>query len=182
MKNSNVDRILIAKLQSGKPSVILEALREIKVAGTAALIPSLFDIVARGKDELIIEEVLRILSDIKEKDAVPYIVESIRRQSYGSHAADVLAVCWQSSLDFSPYIDVFTDIFTSADYQASIEAFSVIEEAIYHTSVSKRQECLKILDQKENNVTPEKKPLFNELVKLLKASLTFTIDNSKNIS
>lgn len=176
-KESKPDKVLVSKLQSGRSSSVREALREIKVTGTVPIIPYLFDIVTEGKDNAIIDEILKILSDIKDKEAAPVMVECINNRDFGSRTADVLSVCWQSRLDFSPFIDDFTKIFLRSDYQSSIEAFTVIEDSIFNAPVAKRHESLKILENGIKEVGDDKKPLYFELLKVIKASLNFTIEN-----
>lgn len=181
-EKKKVDKGLVAKLQSDRPSIILEGIEDTRTAGTVTIIPYLFDIIATNKNESIINEVIKTIGDIKNKEAVPYIVDSIQKHDYGQHYSEVVATCWQSSLDFSDFIPVFASIFIKADYQTSVEAFTVIEESVYNAAVERRNECLKILDNNFNQVAEEKRPLFSELRNLIKHSLDFTIDNQRNIS
>ncbi len=182
IKESKADKILISKLQSGNQSRIYEALKELKETGSVAVIPYLFDLISENTNEILENDIINIISDIKDKKAVPLIVDSIQRQKYGKRTADVIAICWQSRLDFSSYLAVFTNLFLSNDYQISLEAFTVIEESVYNADVGKRKECLSILNKNASLINKEIKPLFNELNKIIKSSLDFTIDNQRNTS
>ena len=166
---------MISKLQSGKLSLIVEVLREVKLNGSVRLIPYLFGIVASKKFAPVEDEIIRIMSDIKKKDAVPYIIESIKKYHFGEKTADIVAICWQSRLDFSAYLPVFTEFFFQNDYQTSIEAFTVIEESLPYATIAQRNECLKILENDSSRVSEILKPLYNELRKLVKSSLDMTL-------
>ena len=114
------------------------------------------------------------MSDVKKKDAVPYIIESIKKYNFEEKMAGIVAVCWQSRLDFSAYLPVFVELFFQNDYQTSIEAFTVIEEALPNATVAQKIECLKILEKNISRVSEILKPLYNELIKLVKSSLDMT--------
>ena len=176
------EKELIAKLQSGKLIQIMEVLKVMNTKGSVALIPYLFDILASEKFEPVENDILRIIGDIKEKDAAPVIVKSLQRNDYKNRTADVIAICWQSRLDYSPYLNIFAKFFFLNDYQTSIEAFTVIEESIHNADLGQRIACLNILEKNASKVSASLKPLYNELYKLVKSSLDLSIDNSKSIS
>ncbi len=176
------DKVLISKLQSDELSQIMEVLKDLNTKGSVVLIPYLFDIIASGKFESVENDILRILSNIKEKDAAPIIMESLQHNDYKNKTADVVAICWQSSLDFSPFLPVFSEFFFINDYQTSIEAFTVIEEFIPYATLAQRKECLKILEKNSPSISSTLKPLYNELYKLVKNSLDLSIDSSRSIS
>lgn len=182
MKLSKEEKLMVSKLQSGKLSLIVEVLREVKVNGSVRIIPYFFEIVASGKFAPVEDEIIRLMSDIKKKDAVPYIIESIKKYNFKEKTANIVAICWQSRLDFSAYLPVFAEFFFQNDYQTSIEAFTVIEESLHNATVAQRNECLKILGKENFRVSDILKPLYNELRKLVKSSLDMTIGSSRSTS
>ena len=182
MTLTKAEKVLVSKLQSGKLSQITEVLKEFNVNGSVPLIHYLFELVSTRKFQIIDNDILRIISDIKEKDAVPVIVESLRKYDFKDKIADIIATCWQSSLDFSAYLDFFAEYFFKNDYQTSIEVFTVIEESLHNTTIPQRKSCLNIIEKNSGKVSEILKPLYNELHKLLKNSLELSIDNSKSIS
>ncbi|MBN2610602.1 MAG: hypothetical protein JXB00_03520 [Bacteroidales bacterium] len=177
MKLTKAEKEMIAKLQSGKLSMIAEVLKEFRTGGSIVLLPYLFDIISSGNYSLLEEEILNLVSDIKEKGAAEIIADSLQKNNYKNKTAAIIATCWQSRLDFSPHLLLFTEYFFSDDYQVSIEAFTVIEESLHQTTVAQRNACLKLLEDKRPQVTEMLKPLYQELFKLVKNSLGFTIDN-----
>lgn len=182
MSESKTDKVMISKLQSGKLSLISEVLKDFNEKGSVVLIPYLFELIASGKFAALEEHIIRIISDIKKEDAAGVIVDSLLKYDYKDTTAAVVAICWQSNLDFSAHLPVFIGYFLKNDYQTSIEAFTVIEESLYNATIEQRNICLKILEQNSSKVSGNFKPLFNELHKLLKSSLDLTIDPSKSTS
>ncbi|MBN2215507.1 MAG: hypothetical protein JW723_14835 [Bacteroidales bacterium] len=173
-KLNREEKLMISKLQSGRLSLIIEVLKEIKQSGSVRLIPYLFEIIASGRFTRVEDEIIRLISDIKERDAVPYIVESIKKYNFGDKTAGIIAICWQSRLDFSAYLPEFTGFFFQNDYQTSIEAFTVIEESLHNATCSQKEECLKILERDSSKVSESLRPLYSELRKLVKSSLDMT--------
>ena len=173
-KLNKEEKLMISKLQSGKLSLIVEVLREVKVNGSVRIIPYLFEIVASKKFAPVEDEIIRLMSDVKKREATPYIIESIKKYNFEEKTASIVAVCWQARLDFSAYLPVFVEFFFQNDYQTSIEAFTVIEEALPNDTVAQKNECLKILEKDISRVSEILKPLYNELIKLVKSFLDIT--------
>ena len=182
IKLSKEEKLMISKLQSGELPLIIEVLREVRVNGSVRIIPYLFEIVASGEFAPVEDEIIRLMSDIKKKDSVPYIVESIKKYNFKEQTARIVAICWQSRLDFSAYLPVFAEFFFQNDYQTSIEAFTVIEESLHNATVAQRNECLTILEKNVSRISDTLKPLYNELRKLVKSSLDMTIGSSRSTS
>lgn len=156
------------KLFSTNYFVIVEALREIKENGTINIIPSLFDLINEKTSDIIKKDILRLICDIKEQSAAPVLVDAISTRSFGDDTSSVIATFWQSRLDFSSYLPTFIKIFIKEDYQTALEAFTVIEESASKLSNEMQQECLNILKSVANSISYEKKPLFDELVKVIR--------------
>ncbi len=155
------------KLYSGNHFVIVEALREIKENGTINIIPCLFDLINENTSDIIKKDILRLICDIKEQSAAPALIEAISTRNFGEDTSSVIATFWQSRLDFSSYLPTFIKIFIKEDYQTALEAFTVIEESVTKISDRMQKECINILRSAGDSITKEKKPLFNELVKVI---------------
>ncbi|MFO7655879.1 MAG: hypothetical protein R6W78_02325 [Bacteroidales bacterium] len=177
MKISKTDKEMVTKLQSGNLSLIADALKDFRTSGSVALIPYLFEIISSGEFAALEEEILGLISDIKDKKAAGVIADALQNKDYKNKTSSIVAACWQSSLDFSPHMHVFAEYFFTNDYQTAIEVFTVIEESLYNASVAQRKACLTVLENKRSNVQQELKPLYQELIKMVESSLDFTLDN-----
>ena len=85
----------------------------------------------------------------------------------GEYTSDVIAIFWQSRLDFSNYLPVFVRVFIKEDYQTAIEAFTVVESSISNMSIEIQHECMDILKTAEGSITRLKRPLYEELIKVI---------------
>jgi hypothetical protein len=129
-KLNTIEKEWIKTLESNSPSMVIPVLRKIKNSGSVRILPFLFKLINSDTDDNIRNSVLQLISEIKTKDAVPYIVESIENHEYGEYLTPLIAACWQSGLDFSGFLPVFVKIFIVSDYVTAIEAFTVIEESM----------------------------------------------------
>lgn len=159
---------LLNRLNSSNYFVIIEALREIKEYGTINIIPNLFDLINENTPDTIKKDILRLICDIKEQSAAPVLVDAISKRDFGDDTSQVIATFWQSRLDFSNYLPTFIRIFIKEDYQTALEAFTVVEGSVPKITGKMQQECINILESAENTISKDKKPLFNELIKVIK--------------
>jgi len=156
------------KLNSSDYFVIIEALREIKEFGTINIIPHLFDLINENTPDIIKQDILRLICDIKEQSAAPVLVDAISKRNFGDDTSQVVATFWQSRLDFSNYLPTFIRIFIKEDYQTALEAFTVVEDSVSKITSEMQQECINILKSAENSISSDKKLLFKELIKVIK--------------
>ena len=158
---------LVYKLNSADNLLILEALKEIKEKGTISIIPHLFDLINENTPDIIKKEIFQLICDIKEQSAAPLLVDSILTRKFGEDTSQVIVTFWQSRLDFSDYLPAFIRIFIKEDYQTALEAFTVVEGSISNITQEIKQECIDILKSADKSVTHEKRPLYDELIKVI---------------
>lgn len=156
-----------ATLKSKDEKMVITKLRELKVSGNVSILPFMLDLLATGNSEIIIQEVLNIIKDLRDQRCVPVIVDYIEKNKVGTHIGDIIASCWQSRLDYHAFLDTFAGCFIHGDYQTSLEAFTVIEEMLWKSSQEQIQSCKKVLLDHVGEIEEEKKPLYKELIKVL---------------
>jgi hypothetical protein len=166
-KENKKNKELVAKLNSGNSKLIFEALKEIRENGTISIIPHLFDLINENTSDIIKKDIVRLICDIKEQNAAPLLVDAILTRKFGEDTSDVIAIFWQSRLNFSNYLPVFIRVFIKEDYQTAIEAFTVVESSISNMSNEIQQECMDILKTAEGSITSLKRPLYEELIKVI---------------
>jgi hypothetical protein len=167
-KDNKKNAELRNKLNSSNYLLVFEALREIKESGTINIIPHLLDLINENTPDIIKKDILRLICDIKEQSAVPVLVDAISKRNFGDDTSHVVATFWQSRLDFSNYLPTFIRIFIKEDYQTALEAFSVVEGSVSKMTVKMQKQCINILTDAEESISSDKKPLFNELIKIVK--------------
>lgn len=168
-KYNTIEKTWIASLKSNDPLLISTVLLEIKNSGSVNLLPDLLAMVNKNTPQQVRNEILKFLIETKSKEAAPIIAESLHKNDYEDYLPALVAVCWQSGLDFSKHLRVFAGIFISGDYLSALESFTVIEESIPNATDSDILECIRFLKEAECMVSDEKMPLFNELKKVVES-------------
>jgi hypothetical protein len=169
-KYNSLEKEWITSLENSDQEQILTTLHEIRISGSVKILPVLFNMVNKNTAQLVRNEILKLLSEIKSQEAVPLIAESLDKNDFGDYLPSFIAACWQSGLDFSKFLRVFVGLFIQADYKSALEAFTVIEESLNNASEGEIYDCIHFLKEAECMVTDEKLPLFRELRKVVESS------------
>ena len=164
-----VDAVLIKKLWSDDSQQALSALRELRNVGHCNYLPELLKLLNETDAEEIRKELALFLSDIKDKECITYIVDSLNDEQFKPVKNIIVSSCWQSRLNYSDHIDTFISIFIKEDYLTALEAFTVIEESLLHISEEKAKEYRDRLISSIEDIDDEKKPLLRELINLMVA-------------
>lgn len=167
---TSIEKAWLASLTSDDNERIIQTLHEIRNAGSVKLLPELFKMIHADTPSLVRNEILKLVSDIKIQEAVPYIATSLDKVDFGDYLPAFVAACWQSGLDFSKHLRIFAGLFIQADYKTALEAFTVIEESLDNASEDEIYQCILFLKDAECMVTDEKLPLFRELRKVIERS------------
>ncbi|MEJ5316865.1 MAG: hypothetical protein WHS63_07640 [Tenuifilum sp.] len=153
-------------IEASSDEAIIGLLTELRETGEDYMLPTILSLLFSTRSEKLKNEVVNFLVDLKNKSSIDTIVEAIRQNKRSKDIHLLVSVCWQSRLDFTPYIDTFIDIMEHGNYQACLEAFTVIENMTENLSGEQLNELkAKIKSVKGDNA--ETKPLIEELVKLL---------------
>ena len=157
----------IQSLRSGNRTAILTTLKELRSDGNVSVLPDLFDLLLDQEDEEIAGEITSLLNDLKDKEAAPILSEAIRNPEYSKIMTILVSACWQNGLSYGEYIDTFVEVIISGQYEASIEAFTVIEEAVGDLEQEERDLLIKNLKSHIKDIDELKKPLLSELIKVI---------------
>ncbi len=153
-------------IEASSDEAIIGLLTELRETGEDYMLPTILSLLFSTRSEKLKNEVVNFLVDLKNKSSIDTIVEAIRQNKRSKDIHLLVSVCWQSRLDFTPYVDTFIDIMEHGNYQACLEAFTVIENMTENLSGEQLNELkAKIKSVKGDNA--ETKPLIEELVKLL---------------
>ena len=166
-ENNNRLRHQVQSLRSSNKSAILITLRELRSKGSASILPELFQLMLAQEDEQILGEISALLNDLKDKDAAEVLVDAIANPEYQNIQQILVAACWQNGLSYSLYLDTFVEVLISGEYEAAIEAFTVLEGAIGEVDPQVREKLSSRLKSRLNEVDDLKKPLLTEMVKTI---------------
>jgi hypothetical protein len=153
-------------LASNNPAVVLDALARIRDSGNRAHLPVLFDMLNTGTSDEIRKEILSILGSIKIRHSAGIFADAIANPEYLRIRKDLLSVCWQNDLDFSPYFPMLIQVIIDADWESAFEAFTIIENSEYFPSQETcNEEIIKIksiVDQMDES----KKYFLNAIIRI----------------
>lgn len=159
----------IESLRSGNKSAILGTLEELRSEGDISILPELFNLMLVQEDEEIFNNIVSLLNDLKNKEAAEILVEAIGDPEYEKILTSLVAACWQNGLSYGKYISTFVEVVVSGEYAASIEAFTVIEEAVGELEQAERTTLVRALKNKLKDVQDQKRPLVEELIKTIES-------------
>jgi len=165
------------KLNSGNYRSVLAELHKLRSSGNVLILPLIINLLSTNKDEEVLKEVINFLGEIKDRKSVPIIAGYISGHLNDQNLTLLIATCWQTGLDYSNHLDVFAECFIAGNYLQSLESFTVIEEMIWRSTPEKLSGCLEILVNRHAEIIEEKKPLYNELIKILNEGSSLNKDN-----
>lgn len=156
------------ELFSGNETTVLQCLADIRINGNQAIIEPLLDLYILSSNKVIKNNILKILSDLKDKNSTPTILTAINNIKYKTIKKDIISTCWQNGLDYSEHILFFTEIVIKDELEIAIEAFTVLDETIPNVSDEKKDEILNMLKLSLNNLSQDKKDLIGIIIEKLK--------------
>jgi hypothetical protein len=161
----NKSDLFLKSITKSSDEAIIGMLTELRESGEDYMTPILIELLFSERSEKLKEEVVNFLVDLKNKSSVEIIAKSLNEHKHSKDIHRLVSVCWQSRLDFTPHIDLFIEILAEGDYQASLEAFTTIENMTENLSSDKVKEVgnkIKSLHAKH----PNTQPLIDELVRV----------------
>ncbi|MFW5657256.1 MAG: hypothetical protein ACOC3T_01745 [Bacteroidota bacterium] len=156
---------ILERLYSTNDAEVLDALKELRETGDKSVVTYLVELLFISKSERIKERVENFLKDIKDNQAAGPLALAVNNQRYEPILDKLLAICWQSGLDFSDHPRIFTDAAIRGDYQSTIEAFTVLEETIPQLSEERKAEERDYLKENITGMEKDKAILIQELIK-----------------
>ena len=159
----------IESLRSSNRSAILLTLDELRFEGDISVLPELFNLMLVQEDEEVLNKIVTLLNDLKDKEAADILAEAVSNPEYLKIQTPLVAACWQNGLSYGKYVNTFVEIVVSGDYGAAIEAFTVIEEAVGDLKQDERTRLASTLKSKLKNVKDQKQALVEELIKAIES-------------
>ncbi|MFV0366083.1 MAG: HEAT repeat domain-containing protein [Mangrovibacterium sp.] len=117
---------LINQLQSDNTKEVLQAIELLAIEGKSTYLPLLINLLHSSIDADVVSAITSMLGQLKQQDAVPYLVEAIADENYHDIREELLTVCWENGLSYAVHIDVFIDIMITADFMSAFEAHTLI--------------------------------------------------------
>jgi hypothetical protein len=172
MGNLNLNekqKTIVTSLNSMNDEQVISIIQEFREKGDIFVVEPLIEMLFSKRGESVKKAILEFVSDIKNQNAVDTITLCIQNHIGDSNTIGLLASCWQSDLDFSKYLPLFIDILCSSDYQASFEAFTVIENSIGDIDKKSIDLYISAIESKLKSTPIEKQSLLTETIVMLES-------------
>ncbi len=167
MKDKDL-KLLISKLQSKKEEEVLFTIKQLRLNGNYVILPHIFELLLNNKSNNIRKEATKLLNDLKDENSKIEIIKALKNEHYRSLHKEILASCWQSSLDYSAYLEVFIEIFKNSDFEMAFEAFTVIDNFEDSATLPNLDKVVADLKMNITNFkNTDKEQLYVELVHIL---------------
>ena len=118
---------ILKRLASPDVQTVAGAIEEIRENGDISIVPELLEILLHSNEPAIVTPVTSWLSDVKDTSFKTVLMEKIINAPAQSNKANLLRICWESAIDFSEFLEIFTDILIQEDFINALEASTVIE-------------------------------------------------------
>ena len=125
-KLTKSDLVSLEKLRSGNETLVLEEIIKFRKKGNINTLSELLHLFLNTESPKIKIEIENVLIDVKEKKAIPLLISTLQ-STKGLKQKELLAICWQMSLDFSDYLNEFVHFFIEGNFELAFEAFTLIE-------------------------------------------------------
>lgn len=163
---------IIKKLNSGNDTQYIEALNKLRDVGNITYLSDVFEAYTSSFSIDVKKNLLSFISDIKDKRAIPYIIGFLENIDNDEDLSYFVAGCWQSGLTYEKHIDFFTDMIINKKYQATLEAFTVVENCLHTLSNEDIQFQINKLKDALDRISEDKKLFIVEIINTFQSFLT----------
>jgi len=137
-KSSSISTELLKQLESKDQVLVIKALDKLEKVANINDLPSIIGVMAGLTESILVNHFTNFLSNIRSTGAPVVMAQFLADPSYAKIRTELARACWESQLDYSPYLLLFARLFIAGDFMLALEAFSVIESACQERSVSKK--------------------------------------------
>lgn len=169
--NTTINDTIIKRLYANNTAQTISAIEEISQSGNSQYIPMLIDTLNNSNNVDIQNKIVKLLSEIKHKDAVEELVKAIENDKYLKIQRALISACWENGLDYTPYLSTFIQLLINGDYMTAFEAFTVIENSEGMLSQTSMNEYLQQLRSALDGANDERKHLIHQIIQYLPSLL-----------
>lgn len=166
-QTQNEHDIILKGLQSADSDKVIESLDELRVTGKSSDIPILIEMLHLSQNKEIKSKITSLFANLKETDAIPYIIEAIKNERYTPELKQLVSCCWENGLDYTIYLPLFVDILIESDFLVAFEAYTILTNMTATIDQDKIDTEIEKLDQALQTTTDEKKVLIHEVIDFL---------------
>lgn len=168
-KLTSEQKALITALQNSDDKSIDKDIKNIEREGGSFIVAPLVSLFTDTSSEIIQNRIYTLFLELKDTNSVEIFMQCITKHTTHPNIDKLVSTCWQSSLDFSPYILSFVDFIKKGNMLAAMEAITVISENI---NLIEKDTYTKLMQELSNVKSKD------ETINLLLGDLINTIKNT----
>jgi hypothetical protein len=160
---------VLQDLKSSNEETVLDIVEFLRVEGSCFLIPEVMKVLRENENERVKKAIIRFLTDLKEQDCVPYMIDALRQSKSVEEMQEILSYMWQSRLDYSEYFNYLVDLIIDNNYFTAFEAFTIIENSVHQPSNFDKSITIDRIKKAMKTVGKDKQTLLTELITVIKS-------------
>jgi len=125
-KAIDTDKKIIKILKSENQKLIEIAIEDLKENGNPSYIPYIMEILHSTDQEEIKKKILSLFSNLKQRNAIPELMNALQNKEYKNEWNNILQSCWENGMDYSKFLSVFIDLAISGDFMTALDSCTVI--------------------------------------------------------
>ncbi|MFA6125805.1 MAG: hypothetical protein WC699_00740 [Bacteroidales bacterium] len=165
---------LLKQLESRNAADVTKALNKLEKTANVNDLPSIIKLMSGLTEKELLNAFTDFLSKVKSKAAPAIMADALSEPNYAGIRPELTRACWESGLDYTPYLLLFARIFIAGDYLLALEAFTMIENTCLERPVARKiLDEISILIKNSLPDQPEtKQRLTRELILILEPFIT----------
>jgi hypothetical protein len=115
-----------------------------------------------------------LIRQINSKDAPAAFAAALVDPKFASKRTEIARICWESQLDFTGHLLLFTHLIITGDFLLALESFSVIENTFLERPVNLElsKEIMSLLQNSIPDQPDVKQRLIRELMLVIEPFIT----------
>jgi len=162
------EKSILNSLNSKDNVVVVAAIKDIKKNGSSKLLTELLAIYTNTDNADIIDSALDLLNDLHDQNCEEVIVDYLNSCNNDVKKKQVVSSCWQSAVNYSNSLTLFSNIFVEGNLETAIEAFSVIDNCVDQATQENVLQVKEIIESNYNSMSVEKQGLADAILDILK--------------
>jgi len=162
------EKSILNSLKSNENEVVIAAIKEIKKKGSPELLSNLLGVYSNTDNAEIVTSSLDLLNDLHDQNCEEVIVNFLISCNNDVKKKQVVASCWQSAINYSKSLTLFSNIFVEGNLETAIEAFSVIDNCVDQATQENVLQVKEIIEGNYNTMSVEKQGLADAILDILK--------------
>ncbi len=158
---------LIDCLYSHNQHLILKTLSEIKETGNKLIVPALIELMMTSEFDEVKSEARSIMAELKDEGSKEELIQAISNERYRPIRQDLISLCWENGLDYTPYFEFFVDLVLEGNYMESFEAMTVLENLEGSLTEETSSRIIEKLQGALNSAHDEKLTYIRELIQFV---------------